>query len=41
MQEIPQTGRPMCAAAITSDTVLMPTASAPIERAIRTSAGVS
>ena len=41
MQLMPQTGRPMCAATITSGTVLIPTASAPNVRAARTSAGVS
>ena len=41
MQLMPATGTPMCAAAITSGTVLMPTASAPSVRSMRISAGVS
>ena len=39
--EIPRTRRPACTAAMTSGTVDMPTASAPIRRRNRVSAGVS
>ena len=41
MHEMPRTRTPMWRAAITSGTVDIPTASAPIARAILISAGVS
>ena len=41
MHEMPSTSMPMCRAAIASGTVDMPTASAPIARKARISAGVS
>jgi SAM-dependent methyltransferase len=41
MHDSPSTRRPACRAAMTSSTVLMPTASPPSARSMRTSAGVS